>query len=222
VAEHASSMEAPSPSGPVVPPGLGRGQQFTAQIVRWPFRWYARLSIRGAEHIPRSGRAIVAANHPSMWDVPLTWLASSRPVVFMAKQGLFSDPIRRWFFDWLGGFPVRRDISDMRALDVARAILEAEQCLCLFAEGTRNKSGDLLPFMKGTAWLALRTGSPIIPCGIVGTEVRHGWRKLLRKRVRVSFGEQIPVEREPSARGRREKVEHLTTELEARVRALLA
>jgi hypothetical protein len=56
----------------------------------------------------------------------------------------------------------------------------------------------------------------------VGTEVRHGWRKLVRKRVRVSFGEPIPVEHEPSARARREKVAHLTTELEARVRALLA
>ena len=157
-----------------------------------------------------------------MLDVPLLVLASPRPVVFMAKKDLFRNAVLSWLWDWLGGFPVRRDISDMRALDIGLAILERGHCLGLYPEGTRSRSGEMLPFLKGTAWLALRTGAPIVPCGIRGTERRRGLRRLLPMSVRVAFGEPIRVVAEPNARVRREKAAAITAELLRDVTRLLA
>lgn len=207
---------------PRIPPGVGRGQGLARVLSGWAFRWYCRLKVRGVEHIPRTGPVILASNHVSMLDVPLLGVVSPRPVVLMAKRELFGDPFRRWFIDWLGGFPVRRDISDVRALEIAVAILEEGYCLGLYPEGTRSKSGVPLPFLKGAAWLALRTGAVIVPCGIRGTESRTGLAKLGRKRVRMSFGEPMVVEPESSVKARRSKAEAITADLAQRVAALTA
>ncbi len=174
------------------------------------------------EHIPRSGPVILAANHRSMLDVPLMGISSPRRTVFMAKKELFGDPVRAWLWDWLGGFPVRRDISDLRALDIGLAILEQGNCLALYPEGTRSKSGRMLPFLKGAAWLALRTGATIVPCGITGTERRTGFRRLTRMRVRMTFGAALAVEPEPDPRARRERSRAITENLLESVNALMA
>jgi 1-acyl-sn-glycerol-3-phosphate acyltransferase len=198
---------------PLVSTGVGRGQKLGAALVGWAFRLYTGLQVRGARNVPLSGPVIIAANHRSMLDVPLTVLASPRHVVFMAKKELFRFPPLGWLWDWLGGFPVRRDITDMRALETGRAILEAGHCLGLYPEGTRSKTGEMLPFLRGTAWLALRTGATIVPCGIRGTERRRGLRKLLPMRVRIAFGAPIPVAVEPDPRARRERSGAINAEL---------
>jgi 1-acyl-sn-glycerol-3-phosphate acyltransferase len=198
---------------PFVSGGVGRGQQLGELLVGWAFRLYTRLQVRGARNVPLSGPVIIAANHRSMLDVPLTVLASPRHVVFMAKKELFRFPPLGWLWDWLGGFPVRRDITDMRALETGRAILQAGHCLGLYPEGTRSKTGEMLPFLRGTAWLALRTGATIVPCGIRGTERRRGLRKLLPMNVRIAFGAPIPVGVEPDSRARRERARTITAEL---------
>ena len=81
----------------------------------------------------------------------------------------------------------------------------------------------MLPFLKGAAWLALRTGSPVVPSGIVGTaHVREpGTKRRFRKKVRIAFGPPIAVEHELDARLRRKKAEQLTEELLAAITALL-
>ena len=104
----------------------------------------------------------------------------------------------------------------LRPIDTGLAVVEKGEVLCLYPEGTRSKSGEMLPFLKGTAWIALRTGAPIVPCGLVGTGrvpapgTKNPW---VGKRVRVNFGEPIRVEREPDHRLRKEKAEALTSQL---------
>jgi 1-acyl-sn-glycerol-3-phosphate acyltransferase len=207
---------------PRIPVGIGRGQKVGRLAVGWILRWYCRLEVRGVEHIPRSGPVILAANHRSMLDVPLMGISSPRPMVFMAKKELFGDPVRAWLWDWLGGFPVRRDISDLRALDIGLAILEQGNCLALYPEGTRSKSAQMLPFLKGAAWLALRTSATIVPCGITGTERRRGIRRLTRMRVRMTFGDALAVEAESDPRARRERSRAITENLLESVNALMA
>jgi 1-acyl-sn-glycerol-3-phosphate acyltransferase len=184
------------------------------------FRLWCGLRVHGAEHIPMEGPVILAANHRSMLDVPLLVIASPRPMVFMAKLELFGDPVRSWLWDFLGGFPVNRSISDIRALDTGLAILERGLCLGLYPEGTRSKTGEMLPFLKGTAWLALRTGATIVPCGIRGTERRRGLRKALPLKVHIAFGEPIPVEQQDSPRTPRDLTERLTARVLGHVTAL--
>jgi 1-acyl-sn-glycerol-3-phosphate acyltransferase len=143
--------------------------------------------------------------------------------VFMAKQELYKGPVTRWTWRALGGFPVRRDTADLRAIDTALALLERGEMVAIYPEGTRSRTGEMLPFLKGAAWMALRTGTPIVPCGLKGTERRRGARaRGLMRRVRVAFGPPIPVEVEPDARARRDKADALTEELLKAIQSLLA
>lgn len=206
-----------------MPPGIGSLQSAIKAIIRPVFRWQSRLNVTGAEHVPSMGAVIVAANHRSMLDVPLLVLACPRPMVFMGKRELFGDPIRRWAFHTMGGFPVRREIADIRAIDVALAVLERGEVLGMYPEGTRSRTGKMLPFLKGAAWLALRTGAPIVPCGITGTERDRppGAPPPLRKKVRIAFGPLIQVEREDDPETRRRKAGEVTDDLLRAVTALL-
>ena len=209
-------------NGSRIPPGIGRLQSFVKTVGGPVFRWQSRLHVTGADHVPATGAAIIAANHRSMLDVPLLVMACPRPIVFMAKRELFGDPFRRWAFHTMGGFPVRREIADIRAIDVALAILERGEVLGMYPEGTRSRRGKMLPFLKGAAWLALRTAAPIVPCGIVGTEARPpGSPPPLRKSVRIAFGPPIRVEREDDPEVRRNKADDVTDELLRAVVALL-
>jgi 1-acyl-sn-glycerol-3-phosphate acyltransferase len=217
VADVAATVRREMPAArPRIAPGTGKYQRPAKALAGWFFRLYCRMTVQGAEHVPANGPVILAANHRSMWDVPIHVIASPRPVTFMAKKELFKGPFLGWLWRVLGGFPVRREISDIRAIDTALAVLERGDVLCLYPEGTRSLRGEMLPFLKGAAWIALRTGAPIVPSGLVGTgRVPAPGTKNPRfgKRVRVNFGEPITVEREDDHRLRKQKAEDLTSRL---------
>src|SRR5712691_5261489 len=171
----------------VIPPGLGRLQDLCRFISGWAFRWHARLEVSGGDRVPRSGPVILAANHRAMLDIPLLVLASPRRVYFMAKSELFEHRFLAWAFHELGGFPVRREATDVRGVEIATAILQRGKVLGIYPEGTRSRSGEMLPFLGGAAWLALRTGATIVPCGLGGTALpgaddrpAETWRAVIR------------------------------------------
>jgi 1-acyl-sn-glycerol-3-phosphate acyltransferase len=222
VADVAATVRRAMAPAPRIRPGFGGFQATARAITSGPIRWYCRLEVHGEANVPIAGPAILAANHRSMWDIPIHVVASPRPVMFMAKWELFGDPFRRWMWHTLGGFAVRRDIADVRAIDTALALLERGDIVGVYPEGTRSKTGEMLPFLRGAAWLALRTGAPLVPCGLRGTGVEGAAQHLRRKRVRVAFGKAIRVDPEPTATARREKAESLTEELLEEIRALLA
>lgn len=217
----AATVRRTMPGSPRIRPGFGRFQAPTKAIAGGAIRWYCRLEVTGTEHVPGSGPAVLAANHRSMWDIPVHVVASPRPVMFMAKRELFGDPVRRWMWHVLGGFPVRRDIADVRAIDTALALLERGHLVGVYPEGTRSLSGEMLPFLKGAAWLALRTGAPLVPCGLSGTGRIDRAGPSLRKEVRVAFGPPIPVDRASSAAARKEKADRLTDRLLEAIECLL-
>lgn len=211
---------------PRVPPGIGRIQPFGRWLVGPAFRLYTRLRVTGRENVPPEGPVILAGNHRSMLDIPLLAVASPRPIVFMAKREIFRFPPLALLFHELGGFPVDRRIADLRAVDVGLAVLERAQVLGLYPEGTRNlRTGTaMLPFLQGTAWLALKAGVPIVPCGVSGTgrPVSEGdRRRRLRRNVRIRFGPPIRVPAEAGPKDRRERAAEVTALLEAAVRSLL-
>jgi 1-acyl-sn-glycerol-3-phosphate acyltransferase len=155
-----------------------------------------------------------------MLDIPVLVIACPRPVAFMAKIELYRNPALSFMWRKLSGFPVRREVADLRALDTALALLDRREAVAVYPEGTRNRQGEsLLPFLEGAAWLGLHTGAPIVPCGVRGTGHRAPLRK--RRSVRVAFGEPIRVEREPDLAIRREKQADITNRLAASVASLL-
>jgi 1-acyl-sn-glycerol-3-phosphate acyltransferase len=208
---------------PRIPPGTGSLQRL-GKIVTGPFiRWYCRLRVHGLEHIPATGPVIIAANHRSLWDVPIHAVVCPRPITFMAKRELYKGPLTAWFFRVLGGFPVNRATFDIRAVDSALAVLEEGSVLGLYPEGTRSLSGEMLPFLEGAAWIALRSGVSIVPSGISGTGkvLPPGSKKpWFGKRVVVQFGPPIPIEREDDRKVRREKAEAITKQLLAAITEL--
>ena len=205
-----------------VPARLGWLQQIAKRWTGWAFRWLCHLRVEGAGRVPASGPVILAANHRSMWDVPLVVVACRRPLAFMAHRNLFGDPARAAFFHAMGGYPVdpqRR--RDTRALAFGTAVLESGGVLGLFPEGTRSRGRAMGPFLPGVAWLALRTGVAVVPCGIVGTESSGGgaagW--LRRRRVRISFGSPI-LPAAGGGRPGRAEVEAFTARVREAVQAL--
>ncbi|TMK76707.1 MAG: 1-acyl-sn-glycerol-3-phosphate acyltransferase, partial [Actinobacteria bacterium] len=119
------------------------------------------------------------------------------------------------FFDWLGGFPVRRDIPDLRAIDAGLAVLGKGGVLAVYPEGKRNFEGGLMPFLGGAAWMAIRTGAPVVPTAITGTGRGSG------RRAKVRFGTAIPVGSIEEAAERRRETLALSEQLHVAVESLL-
>jgi glycerol-3-phosphate dehydrogenase (NAD(P)+) len=168
-------------------------------LIYWPVRAvllpaflvYLRLQRIGREHLPRSGPLLLASNHRSFLDPFVIGTLVRRPVYYMAKRELFEKRWQAWILNALGAFPVDRGVGDGAAMDTARAILERGDCVVLFPEGTRIRTGPLAEPKRGVARLALETGAPVAPVAVIGSEhVRRGWRIRPRK-VRVRVGRPL-------------------------------
>lgn len=107
---------------------------------------------------------IIVGNHRSVLDVIPAALATDKPVHYMAKKELFEKGIAKWFTKKCECIPVNRDGNDVRAIMQAMKYLKEGSVVCIFPEGTRNKTDDLfLPFKSGATALSIKTKTPIIP-----------------------------------------------------------
>jgi 1-acyl-sn-glycerol-3-phosphate acyltransferase len=164
------------------------------------FLVYFRLQRVRAEHIPRSGPLLLAANHRSFLDPFVIGALTRRPVYYVAKRELFSKRWQAWLLGALGAFPIDRGAGDAEAMATARAILRRGDCVVIFPEGTRVRTGPLGPPRRGVGRLALETGAPVVPIAVLGTEdVRRGWRVRARKvRLRCGAPVRFPTVSSPS------------------------
>lgn len=141
-----------------------------------------RLIVVDAQYVPPTGPVILASNHKSNLDPFCVAAAVKRQVHFLAKDGLFRSPFVGWYMRRSGAVPVKRGISDRRAMAKATEVLKEGGVLGIFVEGTRRKDvtgvGDL---RAGAAMLSHRVQSPIVPVAI-RKEGRH---------LRVSFAPPI-------------------------------
>ncbi len=175
--------------------------------------WF-RPVVRGRDHIPQQGPAILAPVHRSFADFAFSAFLTRRKLFFMAKEELWSSRALGRLLSSLGVFPVRRDGADREALRRAQEVLDRGQLLVLFPEGTRREGTTIGELHEGAAFLAARTGAPIVPIGIGGSDVsmpkgRHVPRPL---RIRVVAGAPLaPPPRSPGGRVPRGSI-HATTE----------
>ena len=159
-----------------------------------------RLSVEGAEHIPTTGPAIIAANHVSFLDSPLLMWELPRRVWFLGKAEYLDSALTRNLFPALGMIPLDRSggKAALKAMRRGLDVLDAGQCLGVFPEGTRSRDGNLHRGHTGLAWLAFRSGAPIVPVGIQGTdEVQPPGSNLpkLRGNCTINIGEPIATAR---------------------------
>lgn len=182
----------------------------------------ARIKIEGLSNLPRKGPAILVSNHFNLADPPvLTWVMPRR-VVWMAKQELFDIPVAGWIFRAFGLIPVRRFEGDLKALRRAQNALKRGHVLGMFPEGTRSAGKGLKEGEPGTAFIALRTGAPIVPAAVWGTEgIRLPWAafRFGGSRINVRVGEPFTLPQ--NKRAGREEIADATREIMVRIAALL-
>ena len=152
-----------------------------------------RLRIEGDEYIQRAG-AVYACNHSSNIEPPAVFLALRR--VFPRLRVLYKAELRKlpvlvWAFDMAGFVPIERANKDQSwsAVDRAADALRAGNSFFIFPEGTRSRTGELLPFKKGGIVMALKAQAPIVPVAITGARaaMRKGSPLIWPTTVTVTF-----------------------------------
>ena len=154
------------------------------------FRTIFKMKVLGRENLPVSGGAILAANHVSLLDPPVLGVAASPRVLnFMAKKELFENQLLGWLITKLHAFPVNRGAPDRVAIRKAMSLLERGEVVAIFPEGTRSKTGLLGQPEPGVALIAAKTGVPIVPVALLGTnKVRFGFNQPV---FAVAFGQPV-------------------------------
>jgi 1-acyl-sn-glycerol-3-phosphate acyltransferase len=162
-----------------------------------------RPRVEGRDKVPADGAVIFASNHLSFIDSVAIPVAAPRPVHFLAKSSYFegrgiAGAAKKSFFEAIGAIPVRRGAGQaaLDALDQQRRLLEDGLAVALYPEGTRSTDGRLYKGRTGVAFLALQTGAPVVPVGLIGTDkVMPKGAKLpsMKERITVRFGDPIDV-----------------------------
>jgi 1-acyl-sn-glycerol-3-phosphate acyltransferase len=146
---------------------LYRGGRFLAKVFLPTF---GSMVVEGRENLPKTGPLLIASNHQSYTDPAVLIYAVDRPMWWMAKRSLFKGWFVSWFLRQVHVFGVNREKQDLAALAHAQKLLDEGKALLIFPEGTRHP-GALGRGHDGMAYMALRTGVPIVPVALTGTEL---------------------------------------------------
>jgi 1-acyl-sn-glycerol-3-phosphate acyltransferase len=185
------------------------------------FKLFTRWQVKGKENVPEEGPVLVVANHLNLADPPLLGVSLERRVIFMAKEELFRSRISAYFLGGFGSFPVHRGKLDRQALRSSQQVLADGQILVMFPEASRSRSARLKEALPGSALIACRSGVPILPVGIIGTEQLRGVGCLFRRpRVTINIGKPFSL---PPVEGKltREKLVEYTDMIMRRIAELL-
>ncbi|MCY3862412.1 MAG: lysophospholipid acyltransferase family protein [bacterium] len=166
-----------------------------AQVLYWALRalirvvgrLYLRTRMVGAERLRIEGAFIIAPVHRSNLDGPLVNSRCPRKVRSLAKIEMFKGRVGTWISAMIGSFPVHRGAGDRRSLQAAIGLLRRGEPLLVFPEGTRHSGRQVGEIYGGAAFLSARTGVPILPVGIAGTEEAMPPHAKFLRRVPVSI-----------------------------------
>ena len=151
----------------------------------------ASWEVKGRENVPEQGPVLIVCNHLHVADPPIIAASIKLKAVFMAKEELF---LQRWSRFWVGhfgAFPVRRSGGDREAFRQAEHWLKRGVSLIMFPEGRRSGNAQLIAALPGAALIASRTGVPILPVGITGTEKLYNlkWCFFHHPKITVNIGQ---------------------------------
>ena len=168
-----------------------------------------RFQVRGDEHIPTEGPAIIACNHVSFVDAVLLMAASPRPIRFVMDQRIFRIPVLGWLFKLGKAIPVASQKDDpvayAAAFEAADKVLADGDLLGIFPEGAITSDGRLQPFRGGIMKILERRPVPVVPVALQnlwgsffsraegGTAMVKPFRRGLFSRVGLVAGAALPA-----------------------------
>ena len=164
--------------------------------------WLSGISVRvrNPENIQRDRAAVYAVNHASNVEPPILYETLSElfpRLRILYKAELRKLPILVRAFDLAGFVPLERGNREqsLPAIECAAEALREGHSFLIFPEGTRSRTGELLPFKKGGFIMAVKGQAPIVPVAIVGARdaMRKGSLIIRPVRVTVSFGAPVPT-----------------------------
>ncbi|WP_457637618.1 lysophospholipid acyltransferase family protein [Oceanithermus sp.] len=196
--------------------------RITKLVARFVLRLICQIEVVGREKVPLEGPVIIAANHLSWLDPPAIGLVLPRPISYIARADLFDNRFLGWLLPRLYVIPVERGSGDLAAVKAAIRTLRNGMAFGIFPEGTRSRSGKLQPFKTGTAAIAIRTGAPVLPVAVIGSDKiwPPGGKIHLGRKLKIVFGDPIDLSRYA---GKLDKphLEDATREIEMAVAKLL-
>jgi len=159
------------------------------------FKLLGRVEVVGVENVPATGAFVLAPVHRSNVDFALTSLVTPRPMRYMGKDSIWKSRLLGRFVTMLGAFPVHRGSADRDALKACIDIVRGGSPLVMFPEGTRQTGPAVQELFDGTAYVAAKTGVPIVPMGIGGSEAMmpKGAKLLRPSKLVLVVGGPIPA-----------------------------
>jgi 1-acyl-sn-glycerol-3-phosphate acyltransferase len=129
----------------------------------------SKFHLGGTANVPRTGPLLIVSNHVGAVDPAIIGGWAPRPVWFMAKAELFQGAWA-WLMRGFHAFPVIRHSPDRTALRRAFDLLKHGSAVVLFPEGHRSENARLLRAEPGAGFIARRSGAPLVPIAITGTQ----------------------------------------------------
>jgi 1-acyl-sn-glycerol-3-phosphate acyltransferase len=150
----------------------GRLYPVAKTLVRPTVHALWRINVTGLHHVPEEGAAIFCPNHISFFDSLVLPVVLPRRISYVGKAEYMDSWKTRYVFPAIGMIPIDRGggTASQRALDTAARVLDDGEFFGIYPEGTRSRDGRLHRGKTGPARLALRTGAPLVPVGLRGTD----------------------------------------------------
>jgi 1-acyl-sn-glycerol-3-phosphate acyltransferase len=171
-------------------------------------RLFYRFKVRGDEHIPVAGAAILVCNHVSFIDPVLLMAASPRPIRFIMDHEIFKLPLLGWFFRLGKAIPIAPQKVDAQVYEQAFArakqVLDDGDLLCIFPEGGISRDGTLAEFKGGVMRLLATNPVPVVPLALQnlwgsffsragGKAMSRPFRRGFFNRIDLIAGDPVPA-----------------------------
>ncbi len=198
--------------------------RITRWLIRLLYRLIARIEVEGLENVPVSGGLVAVTNHIGRLDPGLAYCLLDRDDIIMLVAEKYREvAITRWLAQAVDGIWVDRFNADMNAVRTCLRRLKRGGVMVIAPEGTRSPSGALIQARSGAGYLAAKSGAPIVPTAIMGTEdpiVKARLKSLRRVHIRVYFGQPFKLPPLP-IEGREKALQAYDDEIMCRIAALL-